>query len=163
MGLLVCSFVFLTLSEPAWVLSSPISLSETGHPKGSEFACLLRKVSQSDRGWKYSRDITELLSVKVLLLYCDTWGVAREHVNQMPPLTPRAAAPFPVPKTATPKHQPTSVLLCHPRGALKPVQHCKLQAQLSGTGETKNHLLCKHLFQACPPWLSASSVHSIIE
>lgn len=57
MGLLVYSFVFLAFSEPAKVLSSPISLSETGHPKGSEFACLLRKVSQSDRGWKYSRDI----------------------------------------------------------------------------------------------------------
>lgn len=74
MGLFVCSFVFLTFSEPARVLSSPISLFETGHPKGSEFACLLRKVSQSNKVENTAETamFTELLSVKVLCLYCDT-------------------------------------------------------------------------------------------
>lgn len=104
----------------------------------------------------------ELLSVKVPWLCCDTWRVAREHVSQMPPLTLRAAAPFPVPKTATPRPQSTSVLLCPLPGALKPMQHCRLQAQLSGVDETKHHFLCKHSFQACPTWLSASSVHFTI-
>lgn len=46
MGLLVCSFVFLPFSEPAWVFNSPISLSGAARPKGSEFACLPRRVSQ---------------------------------------------------------------------------------------------------------------------
>lgn len=68
------------------------------------------------------------------------------HVSQMPPLTLRAAAQFPAPKTATPRLQFISVLLCLLPRALNLMQHCRLRAQLSGAGETKHHLLCKHYF-----------------
>lgn len=85
----VCSFVFLPFSEPARVLNSPISLSGTAHPKGSESACLPRKVSQLTEvgNTAEASTFTELLSVKVLLHFCGTWGDARERVSQMPPLT----------------------------------------------------------------------------
>lgn len=159
------SFVFLTFSEPARVLSSPISLSETGHPKGSEFACLLRKAKQSNRGWKYSGDISVHRAViskcPLALLWhmrgC-TWACKPDV-----PINSKSSSSISCSQEATPRHQTTPVLLCHLPGALKPTQHCRLQAQLSGAGETKHHLLCKHLFQACLTWLSASSLHFITE
>lgn len=68
MSLLVCSLVFLPFSEPARVLNSPVSLSGTAHSKGSEFACLPRKVSQLTEveSTAEASMFTELLSVKVL-------------------------------------------------------------------------------------------------
>jgi len=67
MGLLVCSFVFLPFSEPARVLNSPVSPSGTAPPRGSEFACLPRKVRQPAAAVNTAEAslCAELLSAKV--------------------------------------------------------------------------------------------------
>lgn len=119
MGLLPCSFVFLPFSEPARVLSSPVSLSGTAQPNGSEFACLPRKVSQSTGGENTAEAsmCTELLSPRLLLHYCDMRDAHEPDV----PFTPKSSSSIACPKPNVPRHQLPSVLLCHFAGALKPM------------------------------------------
>lgn len=111
MGLLACSFVFLPFSEPARVLNSPVFLLWTSHSKGSEFACLPRKVSQLTEveNTAEASMFSKLLSVNIILHYRDTWGDtcapdAPFNSKTSSPIVPSSGC-MAVPKPYIPSHQ----------------------------------------------------------
>lgn len=164
MDLSDCSFAFLPFSEPSGAFgfpdwdSSPQRVRICMFKKKRHLADRLKiqqthQCSQSCYQWR-----STCITVTHEGIQVSMWA---------------SCPPLPIPKPVTPRHQPPSVLSCHLAGALRTMSHQGLQAQSSGqvarmhaiaqSKEIKHHLLCKHLFQARPAWLSGSSVHFLIE